>query len=57
MMMKYSEHEIKVVIGASYGDEGKGLMTDCFCRNALEKEKTVLQYSITAVLREVILYQ
>lgn len=35
--MKCSEYEIKVVIGASYGDEGKGLMTDYFCRNALEK--------------------
>ncbi len=41
-MMKYSEHEIKVVIGASYGDEGKGLMTDCFCRNALEQEKNCI---------------
>ncbi|MDE6789018.1 MAG: adenylosuccinate synthetase, partial [Ruminococcus sp.] len=27
------EKEIKVVIGASYGDEGKGLMTDYFCKN------------------------
>ena len=25
--------EIKVVTGAGYGDEGKGLMTDYFCRN------------------------
>ena len=25
---------IKVVIGANYGDEGKGLMTDYFCANA-----------------------
>ena len=23
--------EIKVVIGANFGDEGKGLMTDYFC--------------------------
>lgn len=28
------EREIKVVIGASYGDEGKGLMTDYFCQSA-----------------------
>lgn len=28
------EREIKVVIGASYGDEGKGLMTDYFCECA-----------------------
>ncbi len=33
-MMKYTEHEIKVVIGASYGDEGKGLMTSYFCEKA-----------------------
>ncbi len=32
--MKYTEHEIKVVIGASYGDEGKGLMTNYFCEEA-----------------------
>lgn len=25
------EREIKIIIGASYGDEGKGLMTDYFC--------------------------
>lgn len=33
-MMKHSERKIKVVIGASYGDEGKGLMTDHFCKEA-----------------------
>ena len=33
-MMEYNEREIKVVIGASYGDEGKGLMTDHFCKMA-----------------------
>lgn len=42
MMMKCSEREIKVVIGASYGDEGKGLMTDFFCKGALNKEKKCL---------------
>ncbi len=35
--MKYTEHEIKVVIGASYGDEGKGLMTNYFCEKAAGK--------------------
>ncbi len=36
-MMKYAKHEIKVVIGASYGDEGKGLMTNYFCEKAAGK--------------------
>lgn len=40
--MKYSGHEIKVVIGASYGDEGKGLMTDYFCRQAYRAGKSCL---------------
>lgn len=40
--MKYSEHEIKVVIGASYGDEGKGLMTDYFCSQAHKSGKACL---------------
>lgn len=40
-MMKY-EREIKVVIGASYGDEGKGLMTDFFCNDALDNGKKCL---------------
>lgn len=40
--MKYNEREIKVVIGASYGDEGKGLMTDYFCRQANESGKACL---------------
>ena len=33
---------IKAVIGANYGDEGKGLMTDYFCHQALLKKKTCL---------------
>ncbi len=41
-MMKYGEREIKVVIGASYGDEGKGLMTDYFCRTAKSSGKACL---------------
>lgn len=36
------EREIKVVIGASYGDEGKGLMTDYFCKNTDKPCITVL---------------
>ena len=40
--MKYSGHEIKVVIGASYGDEGKGLMTDYFCSQAYKSGKKCL---------------
>lgn len=40
--MKYEEREIKVVIGASYGDEGKGLMTNCFCKNASDTGKRCL---------------
>ena len=27
----------KIVIGANYGDEGKGLMTDYFCREAVSR--------------------
>ncbi len=41
-MMKYSKHEIKVVIGASYGDEGKGLMTNYFCEEAEKAGKDCL---------------
>ncbi len=36
------DREIKVVIGASYGDEGKGLMTDYFCGKASKPCITVL---------------
>lgn len=36
------DREIKVVIGASYGDEGKGLMTDHFCEKADKPCITVL---------------
>lgn len=32
--------EIKVVIGANYGDEGKGQMTDYFCNKAFEEGKS-----------------
>lgn len=35
------EKQIKVVIGANFGDEGKGLMTDYFC-NELSKTGNVL---------------
>ena len=31
--------DIKVVIGANFGDEGKGLMTDYFCHKALQKQE------------------
>lgn len=34
--MKYGERKIKAVIGASYGDEGKGLMTNHFCEEAFK---------------------
>lgn len=36
------DREIKVVIGASYGDEGKGLMTDFFCESARESGKSCI---------------
>lgn len=36
------DREIKVVIGASYGDEGKGFMTDYFCKKADKPCITVL---------------
>ena len=29
--------DIKIVIGANAGDEGKGLMTDYFCYHAMQK--------------------
>lgn len=32
--MKNKKYNIKVVIGASFGDEGKGLMTDKFCHES-----------------------
>ena len=36
--------EIKIIVGANYGDEGKGLMTDYVCRRFLSKspDKSVL---------------
>lgn len=34
--------DIKVVIGANYGDEGKGLMTSYFAREASKRGETVL---------------
>lgn len=32
----------KIVIGANYGDEGKGLMTDYFCREAMREGRSCL---------------
>ena len=34
--------EVKVVIGANYGDEGKGLVSYCLSRKAISKEHRVL---------------
>lgn len=34
--------DIKVVIGANYGDEGKGLMTDYFCSKAKDEQKSCI---------------
>ena len=34
--------DIKVVVGANFGDEGKGLMTDYFCHKATSKNKTCI---------------
>ncbi len=39
---KFNEREIKAVIGASYGDEGKGLMTAHFCKTAQNSGKSCL---------------
>ena len=34
---------VKIVIGANFGDEGKGLMTDYFChQSALRGEKCLV---------------
>lgn len=33
---------IKVVIGANFGDEGKGLMTDYFCHQATSKDESCI---------------
>ena len=35
-------NEIKIVIGANFGDEGKGLMTDYFCSKLSESYDAVL---------------
>ena len=35
-------NQTKIVIGANYGDEGKGLMTDYFCRRAINRGLTCL---------------
>lgn len=34
--------DIKVVVGANFGDEGKGLMTDYFCHQATSKKKSCI---------------
>lgn len=34
--------ELKYVVGANFGDEGKGLMTDYFCHQAISNGKKVL---------------
>ena len=34
--------DIKVVVGANFGDEGKGLMTDYFCHKATSKNKACI---------------
>ena len=39
---KETIQDIKVVIGANYGDEGKGLMTDYFCSEAGKKGNTCI---------------
>ena len=33
---------VKVVIGANFGDEGKGLMTDYFCAESIEKTESCI---------------
>lgn len=33
---------VKVVIGANFGDEGKGLMTDYFCAEAIKENKSCI---------------
>lgn len=33
---------VKVVIGANFGDEGKGLMTDYFCAEAIKRNKSCI---------------
>lgn len=33
---------VKVVIGANFGDEGKGLMTDYFCAEAINKKESCI---------------
>jgi adenylosuccinate synthase len=34
------EHEVKIVIGANFGDEGKGLMSHYFGLKALDEGKS-----------------
>ena len=34
--------DVKIVVGASFGDEGKGLMTDYFAADAMKRGKTAL---------------
>ena len=36
------QHNVKIVIGANYGDEGKGLMTDYFAAQAVSEGKKAL---------------
>ena len=39
--------QIKVVIGANFGDEGKGLMTDYFCKRLSESGSAVSYTHLT----------
>ena len=40
--------DIRVVIGANFGDEGKGLMTDYFCSHFPKNEKVLNVRAFTA---------
>ena len=33
---------IKIVVGSNFGDEGKGLMTDCFCHQAKQRNENCI---------------
>ena len=38
----YCMRNIKIVIGANFGDEGKGLMTDYFCHQAEQRNENCI---------------
>ena len=49
--------DIKVVIGANYGDEGKGLVSGCLAREAAQENKSILTVFFNGTVQRCHTYQ